>query len=204
MSTWPLFTQEWGAEEDGVSERMVSRGRKMCVWSESTRWKRVHGAERCACLCLCVSACRRRVGLAAAEIDEDSVRRGSESVIKLPEHLAEERGVEGKKKSKRGQRVAGSRSRICAGEDADTNPLTPVIMIIRPWLPLLCAPMERELQSKESYPPFEIIDPCSFKISTRTKLKHMTGYYYSCESFYDDRSQNCLGFQEKNPLCASV
>lgn len=56
-------------------------------------------------MCQCV--CRRRVGLAATEIDEDSVTGWSESVIKLPKHLAEKQGVEGKKKIKVGWRVIG-------------------------------------------------------------------------------------------------
>lgn len=47
------------------------------------------------------------MGLAAAEIDEDSVTGWSESVIKLPKHLAEKQGVEGKKKIKVGWRVIG-------------------------------------------------------------------------------------------------
>lgn len=64
-----------------------------------------------------------------------------------------------------------SQSRICAGEDTDTNLLTPVIMIIRPWRSLLLAPMERALQSKKSHPPFEINDPCSSKITAAMKPK---------------------------------
>lgn len=130
----------------------------------------------------------------AAEIDEDSVRRRSERVIKLPKLLAEKQGMERKKKRTRGQEVVRSQSRICAGEDTDTDLLTPGMMIIRPWLSLVCAPMERRLQSRKSYPPFEIIDPCSFKITTGTKVKCMASFYYSYESFYDIRSQNSFGF----------
>lgn len=44
------------------------------------------------------------MGLATEEIDEDSARRGSESVIKPPKHLAEKRGVEGKKQREGGRR----------------------------------------------------------------------------------------------------
>lgn len=58
-----------------------------------------------------VCACRQRVGLAEAQTDEDSVTGGSESIIRLPERLAEKRGVErGKKKEKKmdGWRVGGS------------------------------------------------------------------------------------------------
>lgn len=48
-----------------------------------------------------------KVRLAAAEIDEDSVTAGSESIIKLPKHWAEKRGVEGKRRvgGQEGQRV---------------------------------------------------------------------------------------------------
>lgn len=43
------------------------------------------------------------MGLAAAEIDEDRVRGGSESVIKLPKHLAEKgRRGRGKRNEKKG------------------------------------------------------------------------------------------------------
>lgn len=61
----------------------------------------------CPCVAVCCSVCSssRRAGSAAAEIDEDSAARGSESVIRLPERLAEKRGVEGgrKKKEKKGR-----------------------------------------------------------------------------------------------------
>ena len=49
------------------------------------------------CLLVCVWV-QMRVGLAGEETDEDSERRGSESVIKLLKLLAEKRGVEGKRR----------------------------------------------------------------------------------------------------------
>lgn len=111
-------------------------------------------------------ACRQRVGLAEAQTDEDSVTGGSESIIRLPERLAEKRGVErGKKKKKRkwtGGGSGGRKSKVFAGEDTDTNLLTRAIMIIRPRTPV-CALMEIEPRSKKGYPPFEIIDSCSEK-----------------------------------------
>lgn len=73
----------------------------------------------------------------------------------------------------------GSLSRMYAGEDADTSLVTPVIMIIRP---LLCAPMERELQSKKSYPPLDIIDPWAEKITVAMKVKSTIGNYCSYSS----------------------
>lgn len=75
---------------------------------------------------------------------------------------------------------------LYAGEDTDINLVTPVIMIIRPRLSL-CAPMERELQSKKSYPPLDIIDPCSKKITVAMKVKGTIGNYCSYDSSEDIR-----------------
>lgn len=79
-----------------------------------------------------VSSHVRRVWLAAAEIDEDSVTSGELKCYQATKaSLAEKRGVEeGKEKKEKGSQ--GSQSRICAGEDTDTDLSTSVIMIIRP------------------------------------------------------------------------
>lgn len=73
-------------------------------------------------VCVCAAGGR---GL-ATETDEDSVTRGSESVIKLPKHLAERRGVEGgTRRGKGGRRGHGVKKENLCGRRHRHQPFHP-------------------------------------------------------------------------------
>lgn len=57
--------------------------------------------------------------------------------------------------------------------------------------------MERELQSKKSYPPLDIIDPCAEKITVAMKVKSTIGNYCSYDSSEDIHWQNSYVYKRE-------